>query len=147
MVESTSVEQIATTIVQETHILRTRIQTAPDVFWLYQRAYARRGTRVRASHIKQTVGAGHLLTSALCKPDWPQGCSRSTSRKKWSLVVLGALLILLALGVPASADDPIAEWLKQDEVDSQIDEVRPDLKCTHRPATARDVQDWARTSR
>jgi len=39
------------------------------------------------------------------------------------LVALRALLILLALGVPARAQDPIAEWLKQDEVDSQIDEA------------------------
>jgi hypothetical protein len=70
-----------------------------------------------------------VVSSALCKPDWPQGCSRSVSRKKWGLVALRALLILLALGVPASADDPIAEWLKQDEVDSQIDEVRPDLNA------------------
>ena len=38
-------------------------------------------------------------------------------------------MILLALGVPASAQDPIAEWLKQDEVESQIDEVRPDLNA------------------
>jgi len=36
---------------------------------------------------------------------------------------------LLALGVPARAQDPIAEWLKQDEVDSQIDKVRPDLNA------------------
>jgi hypothetical protein len=38
-------------------------------------------------------------------------------------------LILLTLAVPAKADDPIAEWLKQDEVDSQTDEVRPDLNA------------------
>jgi hypothetical protein len=66
-----------------------------------------------------------LLTSALCKRHGRQERPRSASRKKWGL----ALLILLALGVPASADDPIAEWLKQDEVDSQIDEVRPDLNA------------------
>jgi len=41
--------------------------------------------------------------------------------------VLAAALILLAQGAPAYADDPIAEWLKQDESDSQNDQVRPDL--------------------
>jgi hypothetical protein len=70
-----------------------------------------------------------LLTSALCKRHWRQECSRSASTTKWGLVALRALLILLALGVPACADDPIAEWLKQDEVDSQNDEVRPDLNA------------------
>jgi hypothetical protein len=35
--------------------------------------------------------------------------------------------MLLALGAPARADDPIAEWLKQDEARGQVDEVRPDL--------------------
>jgi hypothetical protein len=70
-----------------------------------------------------------LLTSALCKRHWRQECSRSASTTKWGLVALRALLILLALGVPARAQDPIAEWLKQDEVDSQIDEVRPDLNA------------------
>jgi hypothetical protein len=34
---------------------------------------------------------------------------------------------LLALGAPVHADDPIAEWLKQDESDGQNDQVRPDL--------------------
>jgi hypothetical protein len=70
-----------------------------------------------------------LLTSALCKRHWRQECSRSASTTKRGLVALRALLILLALGVPARAQDPIAEWLKQDEVDSQIDEVRPDLNA------------------
>jgi hypothetical protein len=70
-----------------------------------------------------------LLTSAVCKRHWRQECSRSASTTKWGLVALRALLILLALGVPARAQDPIAEWLKQDEVDSQIDEVRPDLNA------------------
>jgi hypothetical protein len=70
-----------------------------------------------------------LLTSALCKRHWRQECSRSASTTKWGLVALRALLILLALGVPARAQDSIAEWLKQDEVDSQIDEVRPDLNA------------------
>jgi hypothetical protein len=70
-----------------------------------------------------------LLTSAVCKRHWRQECSRSASTTKWGLVALRALLILLALGVPARAQDPIVEWLKQDEVDSQIDEVRPDLNA------------------
>ena len=42
-------------------------------------------------------------------------------------VLAAALLILLTLGVPVHADDPIAEWLKQDESDDQNDQVRPDL--------------------
>ena len=42
-------------------------------------------------------------------------------------VLAAALLILLALGAPVHADDPIAEWLKQDEGDGQNDQVRPDL--------------------
>ena len=35
--------------------------------------------------------------------------------------------MLLAPGAPVHADDPIAEWLKQDESDGQNDQVRPDL--------------------
>ena len=42
-------------------------------------------------------------------------------------VLAAALVILLALGAPVHADDPIAEWLKQDESDGQNDQVRPDL--------------------
>jgi hypothetical protein len=42
-------------------------------------------------------------------------------------VLAAALLILLALGAPVHADDPIAEWLKQDESDGQNDQVRLDL--------------------
>ena len=42
-------------------------------------------------------------------------------------VLAAALLILLALGAPVHANDPIAEWLKQDESDGQNDQVRPDL--------------------
>jgi hypothetical protein len=42
-------------------------------------------------------------------------------------VLAAALLILLALGATVHADDPIAEWLKQDESDGQNDQVRPDL--------------------
>jgi hypothetical protein len=41
--------------------------------------------------------------------------------------VLAAALILLAPGAPLHADDPIAEWLKQDESGGQNDQVRPDL--------------------
>jgi hypothetical protein len=42
-------------------------------------------------------------------------------------VLAAALLILPALGAPVHADDPIAQWLKQDESDGQNDEIRPDL--------------------
>jgi hypothetical protein len=42
-------------------------------------------------------------------------------------VLPAAFLILLAPGAPVHADDPIAQWLKQDESDSQNDQVRPDL--------------------
>jgi hypothetical protein len=42
-------------------------------------------------------------------------------------VLAAALLILLALGATVHADDPIAEWLKQDESDGQNDQIRPDL--------------------
>ena len=83
-------------------------------------------TNLTMNRIKQTVGADHLLTSALCKRHRRQECSRFASTTKRGFV---ALLILLALGVPASAQDPIAEWLKQDEVEGQIDEVRPDLNA------------------
>jgi len=75
------------------------------------------------NRIKQTV-VDHLPTSAMQAASPARMRFASTTR--WGFV---ALLILLALGVPASADDPIAEWLKQDEVDSQIDKVRPDLNA------------------
>ena len=42
-------------------------------------------------------------------------------------VLAAALSILLALGAPVHADDPIAQWLKQDERDGQNDQIRPDL--------------------
>jgi hypothetical protein len=42
-------------------------------------------------------------------------------------VLVVALFILLALGASVHADDPIAEWLKQDEGGGQNDQVRPDL--------------------
>ena len=69
--------------------------------------------------------ADHLPTSALCKPHWWQERLRSAPTTK--CVLAAALLILLALGAPVHADDPIAEWLKQDESDGQNDQVRPDL--------------------
>ena len=42
-------------------------------------------------------------------------------------VLVAAILILLALGAPVHADDPIADWLKQDESAGENDQVRPDL--------------------
>jgi hypothetical protein len=69
-----------------------------------------------------------LLASAL-KPHWRQERSRSASTNKLGLAALSALLILLPLGAPARADDPIAQWLKQDEAAGQNDEVRPDLNA------------------
>src|SRR5215475_9026110 len=66
-----------------------------------------------------------LPTSALCKPHWWQERLRSAPTTK--CVLAAALLLLLALGAPVHADDPIAEWLKQDESDGQNDQVRPDL--------------------
>ena len=50
---------------------------------------------------------------------------RSVPTTKCALAA--ALLILLTLGAPVHADDPIAEWLKHDESDGQNDHVRPDL--------------------
>jgi hypothetical protein len=70
-----------------------------------------------------------LLTSALCKPYWRQERWRSAPTKKRGLAALLTLLILLPPGAPARADDPIAQWLKQDEADGQNDEVRPDLNA------------------
>src|SRR5256885_7941029 len=67
--------------------------------------------------------AEHLPTSALCKPHWWQERLRSAPTTKF--VLAAALLILLAPAV--RADDPIAQWLKQDESDNQNDIVRPDL--------------------
>jgi hypothetical protein len=69
-----------------------------------------------------------LLTSTLCKPHCRQR-SRSAPTKKRGLAALLALLILLLPSAPARADDPIAQWLKQDESDGQNDEVRPDLNA------------------
>ena len=69
--------------------------------------------------------ADHLPTSALCKPHWWQERLRSAPTTK--CVLAAALLILPALGAPVHADDPIAQWLKQDESDGQNDQVRPDL--------------------
>jgi plasmid stabilization system protein ParE len=61
----------------------------------------------------------------LSKPRWWQERLRSAPTTK--CVLAGALVILLALGAPVHADDPIAEWLKKDESDGQNDQVRPDL--------------------
>jgi hypothetical protein len=70
-----------------------------------------------------------LLTSALCKPHWRQERSRSAPTKRRGLAVLLALLTWLSPTAPARADDPIAQWLKQDEAAGQTDEVRPDLNA------------------
>src|SRR6516162_5950903 len=69
--------------------------------------------------------ADHLPTSALCKPHWWQERLRSAPTTK--CVLAAALLILPALGAPVHADDPIAQWLKQDESDGKNDQIRPDL--------------------
>jgi len=69
--------------------------------------------------------ADHLPTSALCKPHWWQERLRSAPTTK--CVLAAALLILPALGAPVHADDPIAQWLKQDGSDGQNDQIRPDL--------------------
>jgi len=61
----------------------------------------------------------------LSKPHWWQ--ERLRSAPTTTCVLAAALLILLALGAPVHADDPIADWLKQDESDGQNDQVRPDL--------------------
>src|SRR5256886_11389378 len=79
------------------------------------------GSAVNVNRLK----ADHLPTSALCKPHWWEERLRSAPTRK--CVLAAALLILLALGAPVHADDPIAEWLKQDESDGQNDQVRPDL--------------------
>jgi hypothetical protein len=63
--------------------------------------------------------------SRLTKPYWWQERLRSAPSTK--CVLAAALLLLPPLGVPVHADDPIAEWLKQDESDNQNDQVRPDL--------------------
>ncbi len=84
-----------------------------------------------------------MNVNRLSKPHWWQERLRSAPITK--CVLAAALLILLAPGVPVHADDPIAEWLKQDESDGQNDQVR--LACAHGLATARHFQDWARSSR
>jgi hypothetical protein len=66
-----------------------------------------------------------VKVSRLTKPYWWQERLRSAPSTK--CVLAAALLLLPTLGVPVHADDPIAEWLKQDESDNQNDQVRPDL--------------------
>ena len=66
-----------------------------------------------------------MNVNRLSKPHWWQERLRSAPTTK--CVLAAALLILLALGAPVHAGDPIAEWLKQDESDGQNDQVRPDL--------------------
>jgi hypothetical protein len=63
----------------------------------------------------------------LSKPHWWQERLRSAPTTK--CVLAAALLILLALGAPVHADDPIADWLKQDEADSHNDALRRDLNA------------------
>ena len=72
-----------------------------------------------------TLNGSAVNVSRLTKPHWWQERLRSAPSTK--CVLAAALLILLTLGVPVHADDPIAEWLKQDESDDQNDQVRPDL--------------------
>jgi hypothetical protein len=72
-----------------------------------------------------TLNGSAVNVNRLSKPHWWQECLRSAPTTK--CVLAAALLILLALGAPVHADDPIAEWLKQDESDGQNDQVRPDL--------------------
>jgi hypothetical protein len=57
--------------------------------------------------------------------------------------VLAGLLILLALGAPVHADDPIAQWLKQDESDGQNEQIRPDLHAL----TDQELQDIFKVGR
>ena len=68
---------------------------------------------------------GLILRLAIPRPEGQRIPGRGRMREDQ----LTALLILLTLGVPVHADDPIAEWLKQDESDDQNDQVRPDLNA------------------
>src|SRR5215831_20914839 len=91
---------------------------------------ARGGHRNIWNHNHQAEQTSNLNGSAvnvrqLTKPHWWQERLRSAPSTK--CVLAAALLILLTVGVPVHADDPIAEWLKQDESDDQNDQVRPDL--------------------
>jgi hypothetical protein len=80
----------------------------------------------QAEQTKQVKLNGSAVNvSRLTKPHWWQERLRSAPSTK--SVLAAALFILLTLGVPVHADDPIAEWLKQDESDDQNDQVRPDL--------------------
>ena len=91
---------------------------------------ARDGHRDIWKHNHQAEQTSNLNGSAvnvsrLTKPHWWQERLRSAPSTK--CVLAAALLLLPTLGVPVHADDPIAEWLKQDESDNQNDQVRPDL--------------------
>jgi hypothetical protein len=72
-----------------------------------------------------TLNGSAVNFNRLSKSRWWQERLRSAPTTK--CVLAAALVILLALGAPVHADDPIAEWLKQDESDGQNDQVRPDL--------------------
>src|SRR5207247_8341422 len=110
--------------------LRRRTTTATSASMTIRRR-RRSGLRQQTSAVDvNRLRADHLPTSALCKRHWWQERLRSAPTTK--CVLAAALLILPALGAPVHADDPIAEWLKQDESDGQNDQVRPDLHAlTH----------------
>jgi hypothetical protein len=72
-----------------------------------------------------TLNGSAVSVNRLSKPRWWQERLRSAPTTK--CVLTAALVILLALGAPVYADDPIADWLKQDESDGQNDQIRPDL--------------------
>ena len=71
-----------------------------------------------------TLNGSAVNFNRLSKSRWWQERLRSAPTTK--CVLAAALLILLTLD-SVHADDPIAEWLKQDESDNQNDQVRPDL--------------------
>lgn len=72
-----------------------------------------------------TLNGSAVNFNRLSNSRWWQERLRSAPTTK--CVLAAALVILLALGAPVHADDPIAEWLKQGESDGQNDQVRPDL--------------------
>lgn len=111
--------------------MRSRFNTSVTNRLVRQLTFERRRTKVRPSTKARnpqlsTVGAHHLLISARCK------LHRRQVRSRPSLARTAVLLVLLTLllpSIPARADDPIGQWLKQDEADGQNDEVRPDLNA------------------